>query len=134
MQSTINRPESVILHFKATTGETAEITDGVNLPVVGYFTSDDGKYKMPCFETMSDFKYQLLILHDRLFHPHKYPDEDIPKVIDKVITWLSNQFPECERDEAKKNYYDIVDYVGGLTEEMKRSADIALYERIKKVK
>lgn len=79
-------------------------------------------------EAMSDLKWDLLCLVDRLFHPEKYCDhENVSKSISNIVKrWKShcssngerwqitefinqiNNIPDCDRAEAEKSILEQI--------------------------
>ncbi len=42
---------------------------------------------------LSDYKWQLDCLNDRLEHPERYKDENLPEVIERLKLWLQTHQP-----------------------------------------
>ncbi|MBQ7009977.1 MAG: hypothetical protein IJN05_12320 [Ruminococcus sp.] len=54
-----------------------------------------GAYPVIRFPMMSDYKWQLSCLEDRLEHPEKYSDtEDLPATIAMLHKWLDEHAPQ----------------------------------------
>ncbi|MBQ7596233.1 MAG: hypothetical protein IJU45_06180 [Clostridia bacterium] len=118
-------------------GETAEIANGVRLPIVGSFISKDGSYSLPCFETVSDYKWQLNCLIDRLFHPEKYAkefNEDVQEHIRYLIKWLSEHCKPELKENVLTELNELVKYVSELDGEDKHMAELYIKEYFKGVR
>ena len=125
LKPTAKSSEAVTLHFTpAPDGTTAEIANGVNLRVAGYYKSADGKTALPCIQTMSDYKWQLDCLIDRLFHPDKYHDEDVQEHIQHLIKWLSEHCKPELKENVLTELNELVKYVSELAEDMKTPAEL----------
>ncbi len=102
----------------AEAGETAEITSGVELNVIGYYKSADGKISLPCFDMMSDYQWQYNCLIDRLFHPQKYQNsENVPGRIEHLIEWLTEHCKPELKEKVKSELDELVTFTKGIEDE-----------------
>ncbi len=125
LKPTAKSSEAVTLHFTpAPAGTTAEIANGVNLRVAGYYKSADGKTALPCIQTMSDYKWQLNCLIDRLFHPEKYHNEDVQEHIQHLIKWLSEHCKPEFKENVLTELNELAKYISELAEDMKTPAEL----------
>lgn len=138
LKPTAKSSEAVTLHFTpAPEGATAEIANGVNLRVAGYYKSADGKTALPCIQTMSDYKWQLNCLIDRLFHPEKYAkefNEDIQENISYLIKWLSEHCKPELKENVLTELNELVKYVSELDSEYKHMAELYIKDYFKGVR
>lgn len=112
-------------------GETVEIA------VVGYYKSADGKTVLPCIQKMSDYKWQLNCLIDRLFHPYKYAkefNEDVQEHIRYLIKWLSEHCKPELKENVLTELNELVKYVSELDSEYKRTAELYIKDYFKGVR
>ncbi len=85
-----------------TKNEYYDVGGGVKLPVAGHlkvYEKETGNFfgTLPVIETMSDYKWQLMCLNDRLEHPEYYEkDEDVPATIKRLKKWLAEHSPDKE--------------------------------------
>ncbi len=66
-------------------------------PKMNLYNEDTGEYcgTLPCAESMSGFKWQLLCLKSRLDHQEKYARiENVSEVIADLKAWLKNYIAE----------------------------------------
>ena len=79
--------------------DTMEI-GGRTYPVVGYVARESTGQKVPLVDIpqMSDYKWQLQALQDRLEHPEKYLalGEDVEAVIASLRQWLKEHSGEAD--------------------------------------
>lgn len=63
---------------------------GKEFPVIGYTNFNGKLVPLVDIPSMSDYKWQLMCLHDRLEHPEKYRDtEDVDATIERLKKWLA---------------------------------------------
>ncbi len=74
--------------FSAPEGTTYKI-DNKEFPVTGYVKLNDNFVPLVDIPSMSDYKWQLMCLQDRLEHPEKYQNrEDVEATIERLKKWL----------------------------------------------
>lgn len=125
--------ESVKMYFEAIPqGTKEEITPSVFVNIDGHYVSGDGAYKMPLVTMMSDYKWQLNCLIDRLFHPDKYTENwygDVTHLID----WLNKHEPEQYKG-FRCDFKGLFDYVMSLPENKLETAEKQIKEAFKGIR
>ena len=128
MPCTVNDTLKMIFE-PAPQGSKEEILPGVFVQIDGHYVSGDGAYKMPLVSMMSDYKWQLNGLIDRMFHPDKYPEtwyEDVTH----LINWLNEHEPEQYKG-FRCDFKGLFDYVMSLPENELKTAEKQIREAFK---
>lgn len=61
---------------------------------------------------MSDYKYQLMTLNDRIEHPERYEaNENVLEVMDKIKRWLLERTTEALRLQFQRKYKCCFDFM-----------------------
>lgn len=86
-------PQRIIPTPEGTTHTVA----GKEFPVIGYTDFNSKAVPLVDIPMMSDYKWQLMCLQDRLEHPENYQDtEDVEAAIERLKKWLAEhteQYP-----------------------------------------
>lgn len=77
--------------------DTMEI-GGRSFPIIGYVSCKEMGASVPLVDIpmMSDYRWQLLALNDRLEHPEKYSGEDVAATISHLRKWLDEHSEAAE--------------------------------------
>ena len=113
-------------------GTIEEIMPGVFVQIDGHYISECGTYKLPCVSMMSDYKWQLNALLDRLFHPDKYTENWYGDVT-HLINWLNKHEPEQYKG-FKCDFKGLFDYVMSLPENKLETAEKQIKEAFKGIR
>lgn len=125
--------EAVKMVFEpAPQGTKEEIMPGVFVQIDGYYVSGDGAYKMPLVSMMSDYKWQLNCLLDRLFHPDNYT-ETWHGDVTHLINWLNEHEPEQYKG-FRYDFKGLFDYVMSLPENELKTAEKQIKEAFKYIR
>lgn len=127
--------ESVKMYFEAVPqGTREEFFPGVFVPINGHFVSKDRQYSLPVVTMMSDYKWQLDCLIDRLFHPEKYEKtENVLKRIAHLVDWLNKHEPEQYKG-FRCDFKGLFDYVMTLPENELEAAEKQIKEAFKGIR
>lgn len=112
------------MQFQATPNQTTEI-NGITAKIDGYFIAEDNSVSIPCLHTMSDFRWVILCLIDRLFHPKRYTadGENVSEAIESLTAQLVNMTPEEMKMPLITELEALQQYVNDLPEEAKPEAE-----------
>lgn len=133
MPCTTKEKETVKMHFEpAPQGTKEEIMPGVFVQIDGHYVSGDGACKMPLVSMMSDYKWQLNCLIDRMFHPDKYTENWYGDVT-HLINWLNEHEPEQYKG-FRCDFKRLFDYVMSLPENELKTAEKQIREAFKHIK
>lgn len=125
--------ETVTMYFEPVSiGTKEEFFPGVFVNIDGHFVSKDRQYSMPCVTMMSDYKWQLDCLIDRLFHPDKYTENWYGDVT-HLINWLNAHEPEQYKG-FRCDFKGLFDYVMSLPKNELAEAESQLKAAFKEIK
>lgn len=125
--------EAVKMVFEpAPQGTKEEIMPGVFVQIDGHYVSGDGAYEMPLVSMMSDYKWQLNCLIDRIFHPDNYAETWYGDVT-HLINWLNEHEPEQYKG-FRCDFKGLFDYVMSLPENELKTAEKQIREAFKYIR
>lgn len=133
MPCTTKEKETVKMYFEAVPQGTKEdIMPGVFVNIDGHYVSEDKQHTLTCISTVSDYKWQLDCLLDRLFHPDNYAETWYSDVT-HLINWLNEHEPEQYKG-FRCDFKGLFDYVMSLPENELAEAESQLKAAFKEIK
>lgn len=66
-------------------------------------------------KSISDFKWQLMSLSDRLHNPEKYSAENIKESVERLKQWLFNHLKEATAEELEL-FNELAEIKGGVSD------------------
>ncbi len=125
--------DTVRMHFvPAEQGTKEEIMPGVFVHIDGHYVSEDKQHTLTCISTVSDYKWQLDCLIDRLFHPDNYTENWYGDVT-HLINWLNEHEPEQYKG-FRCDFKRLFDYVMNLPENERKTAEKQVKEAFKGIR
>lgn len=118
--------ELTTAHFQAAEEGTTTEINGQTVKIDGYLITEDNSFSIPCIHMMTPFRERVLCLIDRAFHPEKNAlafGEDVPKVIERLISQLCDMAPEEDRKALRQELESIVEYAHSVPDENKLEAE-----------
>lgn len=124
--------ETVRLTFKAVErGTKHEIDDKTKVLITGYWVSEEENISLPCISTISNYRWQLDCLIDRLFHPDKYSSTSMNENVDERVEYLTCWLMEHTEKAYRHTITELVAQIKATPEHLKEAAEKRIKAHIK---